>query len=122
MEKLFDNAFVFLQEHDLDSSCVNYGICEEYRYSRLTKQELVNKIKDYNYYLDNRDSKYSDEVLYCLRQRRGYDKFDYNHDEEFNDWTNDEVFEAVVGWNGLLGSYHQTIKNWVEEIYKVELK
>ena len=32
-----------------------------------------------------------------------------------------EIFEAVVHYDGLLGSYPQIIKRWVKEVYHVDL-
>lgn len=42
-------------------------------------------------------------------------------DRELNELSPNEVFEIVVCWNGLLGGYAETIKDWVNEIYGVDL-
>ena len=42
-------------------------------------------------------------------------------DEEFNKYDPKYVFKEVCQWEGLSGSFHETIKNWIEDIYGIDL-
>ena len=56
-----------------------------------------------------------------LRQRDGLNRYDFSNDEELNQMSKNEVFDNVVKWNGLLGGYSETIKDWIKEIYGIDL-
>ena len=63
---------------------------------------------------------YSEYIMKKVRQRHGLDEDDKSRDEYFFTLSEDEIFDAVLSWEGLVGFTH-TIKDWVEEIYEVEL-
>lgn len=67
------------------------------------------------------EAKYPTHIIEYLRQREGLDESDNSKDEMFLNMTKGEVFREVLNWNGLLGSWDYTIKDWIEGIYKVDL-
>lgn len=67
--------------------------------------------------LENNPNKYPEDIMMCVRQRLGVEKYDDSRDSEINKMSANEVFEHVCNWNGLIG-YASTIKSWLEGIYK----
>lgn len=65
--------------------------------------------------------KYSEGIMGDLRERRDLDRHDASQDEEIMQMSKNEVLNEVLTWNGLIG-YDCTIKNWIENIYGVELE
>lgn len=72
-------------------------------------------------YTEQLKNEYPADVIGCLRQRAGLEIDDKSMDKQFLDMTPSEVFQDVVGWNGLLGGYDTVIKDWIKSIYKVDL-
>lgn len=60
-------------------------------------------------------------IFETVRQRLGLDKDDPSLDVKILNMSEDQIFSHVVNWNGLLGYYDSTIKNWVKDIYNVNL-
>lgn len=116
-----ENIFTILERNELDHTFRNCRLYEEFSKNIEDEKEVVQKIVEYNEYLENNNNKYSDEIMGYLRQRYRLDKYDFSEDKRLNNLPSDEVFEHVVEWNGLLGGYAETIKNWVKEIYGVDL-
>jgi hypothetical protein len=116
-----ENIFETLERLGLDCSGLNYSLYKEFSRTTKDENEIVKKIQEYNEYYKNNNNKYSDITMKYLRQRYGLSKYDFSEDEEINQLSPNEVFEHVVKWNGLLGSYSETIKDWVKEIYGVDL-
>lgn len=67
------------------------------------------------------DTKYPEEIMCCLRQCRNLDASDTSQDDLINEYSPDKAFSDVCIWNGLLGAYDLYIKEWVKDIYGVEL-
>ena len=65
--------------------------------------------------------KYPLHIIEYVRQNIGLEKDDASCDEEILSAPEREIFRRVVIWNGLLGGYDITIKDWVESIYGVDL-
>ena len=65
-------------------------------------------------------NKYPEHIMEILRQRLGLDEDDTSRDDEINIYTPSEAFEEVCNWEGLLG-YADTIKEWIEDIYGIDL-
>lgn len=63
---------------------------------------------------------YPDYVLEAVRQSRGLEEDDTSRDEEFLTWSPEEIFEAVLNWEGLIG-YGSWIINRIKDIFKVDL-
>ena len=59
-------------------------------------------------------------VIEAVRQNMGLEKDDESRDEEILQMSRDEVCRRFMTWNGIIG-YEGTIKEAIEEIYKVEL-
>jgi hypothetical protein len=66
--------------------------------------------------------KYPEHVMKAVRGRLGYDEEDIAADTEINEMSADEVFEALVAWTLGYSSWADTIKNWVSDIYNVQLE
>ena len=71
--------------------------------------------------LENNPNKYPEDIMQYVRQRLGADQYDDSKDAEINGMSANEVFNHVCEWNGLIG-YADTIKRWVEDIYKINLE
>lgn len=65
---------------------------------------------------------YPENILKFLRKREGLEPQDTSQDEELNKLSPDKVFEKIVVWNGLLGDYDTIIKEWIKDIYRVDLE
>lgn len=68
--------------------------------------------------MDNK--KYPESIMEAVRQRLDLEPHDDSQDDEIMAMSPNEVFDHVCNWNGLVG-YSNTIKNWVERIYKIKL-
>lgn len=112
-----------LDKSERGNSSRNWSILD-----RLTDTELFDETKVMgcisiidrcDMRLENNPNIYPEDIMMCVRQILGLDKYDDSRDAEINKMSANEVFEHVCNWNGLLG-YADTIKSWVESIYKVE--
>ncbi len=116
------NSFVEIREF-LDNN--NIG-CKSYHFKILEEMDLKDDktISTFREILDRYEdspNEYSEEIMTYLRQRRGLNKYDTSEDEEINKMDRSEVFEDVLSWNNLVGGWGNTIKEWVKEIYKIDL-
>jgi len=64
---------------------------------------------------------YSDEILEAVRQNIGLKADDESKDDEIAEMSKEEVLDRVFNWNGLIG-YGSAIKQWIEDIYGVNLE
>ncbi|PRR87320.1 hypothetical protein [Bacillus atrophaeus] len=64
---------------------------------------------------------YPETIIRYVRQRLGDDADDTSVDEDILKMSKNQVFSHVTKWNGLLGHYDETIKNWIKGIYGVDL-
>lgn len=114
-----------LKENGLSDSFRNYSFFDELLNTDLKSSELVNqvvqKIKDYDKYLEENNCRYPENIMHIMRETLELSQFDVSEDETINEMTPDDVFDSVCKHEGLLGSYSRTIKSWVTDIYKVEL-
>lgn len=67
-------------------------------------------------------NKYNDTVMKAIRERMGLDENDTSCDEEIMKMNKYDVFREYCLWNGLMGSWYDTLLGVVENIYGVELK
>lgn len=113
-----------LDKYDEGNSSWNWGILD-----KLTDEELfdenkviekMNIIRKHEMRIENNPNKYTEDVMECVRQRLGLEKYDDSKDEVINQLSPDEVLGHVCNWNGLLG-YAYTIKSWIRDIYKLDL-
>ena len=113
-----------LGKYDEGNSSWNWGILDELTDEELFDEkkiaEKINIIQKHQTRIENNPNKYSEDVMECVRQRWGLEKYDDSKDEEINQLSPDEVLEHVCNWNGLLG-YSYTIKSWIKDIYKLDL-
>lgn len=114
-----------LDQHDEGNSSYNWSILDDLSdddlYEKEKIAEKINIIQKHQERIENNPNKYSEEIMECVRQRWGMERFDVSRDEEINQLSPDEVFDHVCNWNGLLG-YATTIKTWIKSIYEVDLK
>lgn len=66
--------------------------------------------------------KYNDEIMKALRQRMNLDENDTSSDKEIMNMDKYEVFREYCLWNGLLGSWYDSLLSAVENIYGIELR
>jgi hypothetical protein len=118
MKNEYKDMFKYLEENDLGVSSLNISLVEN---RDLNDPNTLIEVKEIiDRYENNSSNKYSEDIMTQLRQRRGLDKYDISEDEEINNMSNDKVFADLFGWNGL-GSWDYTIKNWLKEVYGIEL-
>ena len=67
-------------------------------------------------------NRYNDEIMKAVRQSLGLDEDDESADDEIMSMNMKRVFKIYCRWNGLLGSWYDTLLEVVENIYDVELK
>jgi len=116
-----ENIFEILKRNNLGTG-LDYSLYEEFSKTIKEEKDIISKIIEYKNHAENNNNKYSEEIIKYLRQREGLNKYDFSNDEEINKMSPNEAFDNVVGWNGLLGGYSNTIKSWVKEIYGVDLE
>lgn len=75
---------------------------------------------DKNYSEKDYDNKYPEYIMEDLRQRRGLEIDDESEDDEIISMNKEDVLDEVASWNGMIG-YGNTIKEWVQDIYNVDL-
>lgn len=66
-------------------------------------------------------NKYPEYILKMLRQGQDLDENDTSLDDELNKMSKSRAFLEVLNWNGLLGRWDIDIKNWIRDIYGVDL-
>ncbi|HDR7922606.1 hypothetical protein [Bacillus paranthracis] len=66
-------------------------------------------------------STYPLHLIETVRRSLGLDKDDTSMDNTILEMDKSEVFAGVVQWNGLLGGYDVTIKDWIKDIYGIDL-
>ena len=114
-----------LDQYDEGNTSYNWSILDTLSdddlYNKERIAEKINIIQKHQERIENNHNKYSEEIMECVRQRWGMGRFDDSRDKEINQLSPDEVFDHVCNWNGLLG-YAATIKTWIGDIYKVNLK
>lgn len=113
-----------LDKYDEGNSSWNWGILDGLTDKELFDEnkvtEKINIIKNHQIRIENNPNQYSEDVMECVRQRLGLEKYDTSKDEEINQLSSDEVLEHVCNWNGLVG-YAYMIKSWIKDIYKIDL-
>ncbi|WP_242248330.1 hypothetical protein [Bacillus cereus group sp. BfR-BA-01328] len=60
-------------------------------------------------------------LIESVRKNLGLNKDDTSMDSTILAMDKSEVFACIVQWNGLLGGYDVTIKDWIKDIYDVNL-
>lgn len=83
--------------------------------------KIVSEIKKYELYQENNKNKYPEYIMKCVRQAMGYKEFDFTHDEEINNFSHDKILKYVCQWNNLI-NFSDSIKTWIQDIYKIDLK
>lgn len=111
-------------EYNISFSC---STCDEL--DKLSSADLYNKekldeavLKIVAYYdrLENSKFRYPENIMATIRLYHGMDNMDTSRDEEFGSYTPNEVFEIVTAYAGLK-SFSYVIKNWINNIYGVNL-
>ena len=65
--------------------------------------------------------KYPQYIINDVRNRIAQDESDTSMDDKILRMSPSQVFAHVVAWNGLLGGYDNTIKDWIHSVYGVDL-
>lgn len=113
-----------LDKYDEGNSSWNWeildGLSDAELFDKNKVVEKINIIQKHQERLENNSNKYPESIMECVRQRFGLEKYDDSQDEDINQLSQNEILEHVCNWNGLLG-YANTIKSWIEDIYKIDL-
>lgn len=70
--------------------------------------------------MDDSITKYPEHIMKDLRERLGLEPDDTSKDAVINTYSPNEAFAEILNWNGLLG-YDETIKNWLRDIYGIDV-
>lgn len=115
-----------LEENDIDCNFRNMEFFDRLPDDELCDSgkifDLVTKNAEYEKYLEDGSAKYSENIMQSVRQNIGYDKYDFSHDKEIEEMDRDTILRKVCVWNGFRGSWEDSIKDWIENIYKVKLE
>lgn len=65
--------------------------------------------------------RYPEGIIRYLRQRKGLNVDDTSHDEQLHAMSPSDVFAETLEWNGLLGGWDHQIKDWIRDIYGIDL-
>lgn len=119
------NRYVeILKEYEEGSSGWNWEILDSLSDAELFEKEKIEEkiriIQEVQMRIENNPNKYSEDIMQCIRQRLGLEKFDNSRDEEINSLSPNAIFEHLCEWHGLVG-YSKIIKSWIRDIYKIEL-
>ena len=69
---------------------------------------------------DSKPTNYPESILKILRQRIDLEEDDTSKDTLFLRYSKDKVLQEVLEWEGFIG-YKNQIKEWIEQIYFVDL-
>lgn len=116
-----ENIFKILEKHNL-GTFMDFDLYKTYSKETDDEKEIISKILEYKNYISNQNAKrYPESIMKYLRQRIGLEEYDFSKDDELNKMSPNDVFANVVEWNGLIGGYADTIKQWVYHIYGIDL-
>ena len=120
----FKKVMNILDKNDLSNCSRNYTIFEQIKDEDLDNEVKVNEvieiIQDLEERIEHNTNKYPEYIMGYLRQRAGLDEFDTSKDIILSEMQPSEVFSDVCIWNGLI-NYDYTIKEWIKDIYKVNI-
>ena len=112
-----------LNNNDKGNNTINWSILDKLTDNELFDEakvmECMSIIDRCDMRMENNPNKYPENIMRYVRQNLGVDEYDDSRDTEINGMTADEVFECVCNWNGLI-NYANTIKSWVNGIYKTD--
>ena len=63
---------------------------------------------------------YPENILRLVRQNLNLEPTDTSSDEDIQSMSREEVLERVCRWEGLIG-YSETIREWIKDIYGINL-
>lgn len=63
---------------------------------------------------------YPENILRLIRQNLDLEPTDTSMDDEINAMSRNEVLDRVCEWEGLIG-YGKVIREWIKDIYSVDL-
>ena len=63
---------------------------------------------------------YPENILRLVRQNLDIESTDTSMDEEINNMSRNEVLNRICEWEGLIG-YGRVIREWIKDIYGVDL-
>lgn len=67
------------------------------------------------------ENKYSENIMRRCRERLGLEPDDTSKDELINQYSPKEAFRECCIWEGLMGSWSDTLIYWIEDCFKIEL-
>jgi len=113
-----------LDENDLCNNTRNHVAFDNLSEQELSNSEkvsqIVEKIRDYEQYVETASNRYPENIMQKLRQRRGLEEYDTSEDQNINTMSPSEAFDDVCNWEGLI-NYSHTIKHWISDIYGTDL-
>ena len=121
----FKKVMDILDKNDLSNCCKSHMIFDQLKDEELDDEEKIKEVADiiraYEDRVENNPSKYPEYIMAYLRQRRGLSEYDASKDEKLSNMQPSEVFAEVCNWNGLV-NYDTTIKDWIKDIYGIEIE
>lgn len=64
---------------------------------------------------------YPESIMKALRKREGLDEDDTSLDSELSQLSKNRAFKEVLSWHGFIGRWDADIKQWIKDIYGIDL-
>lgn len=112
-----DEILRYFMENNLPYTGLTYDFFKNINLDN--SDEIKNALEKQQDYI-NYKTDLSNHIMESLRERRGYDKYDITHDKDILKCSKESLLYDLFAWNGLVG-YDDLVKEWIKEIYKVDL-
>jgi len=114
-----------LDKNDLVNNTRNHEIFDKLKDEDLSNEAkvaaVIETINGVNERFENNPNRYQENIMQKLRQRRGLEPYDTSIDSDLNTYTPGEVLDDVCNWEGLI-NYGSAIKNWIKDIYGIDIE
>jgi len=114
-----------LDKNDLVNNTRNHEIFDKLKDEDLSNEAkvaaVIETINGVNERFENNHNRYPENIMQKLRQRRGLEPYDTSIDSDLNTYTPGEVLDDVCNWEGLI-NYGSAIKNWIKDIYGIDIE
>ena len=114
-----------LDKNDLVNNTRNHEIFDKLKDEDLSNEAkvaaVIETINGVNERFENNPNRYPENIMQKLRQRRGLEPYDTSIDSDLNTYTPGEVLDDVCNWEGLI-NYGSAIKNWIKDIYGIDIE
>ncbi len=111
-----------LDKNNLNSNFLNVDLYRHYNKQEVDEKVIIDKINSYHNYVNTNKLPYSEEIMRIIRDSKLNNKYDYSRDNELiSVLGKDDVFKILLNYLGLKDTHYTVIKDWIENIYNVNL-